>query len=96
MFARRPVSRLIKPGDIKKEFKEKAIQFHGTLFNFKEKAIQFHGTFHGLNITNCTDFSLLRHTNADLKISLYVCVYIKRTPSKFRIPYPKNSRVIYA
>ena len=42
-FASRPVSRLIrwyiKPGDITKEF--------------WEKAIQFLGTFHGLKITNC-------------------------------------------
>ena len=41
-FVSRPVSRLIrwynKPGDITKEF--------------WEKAIQFHGTFHGLKITN--------------------------------------------
>ena len=41
-FASRPVSRLIrwfnKPGDITKEF--------------WEKAFQFHGTFHGLKITN--------------------------------------------
>ena len=28
-FARCPVSRLIKPGDITKEFYEKTIQFHG-------------------------------------------------------------------
>ena len=41
-FASHPLSRLIgwynKPGDITKEF--------------WEKAIQFHGTFHGLKITN--------------------------------------------
>ena len=37
-FARRPVSRLTKPGNIKKNW---------------GKAIQFHGTFHGLKITNC-------------------------------------------
>ena len=36
-----------------------------------------------------------RYTNADLKISLYVCVYIKTIPSKFHIPNPKNSRFIY-
>ena len=46
-FASRPVSHLIrwynKPGDITKEF--------------WEKAIQFRGTFHGLKITNCS-FSL--------------------------------------
>ena len=35
------------------------------------------------------------YTNADLKISLYVCVHIKTTPCKFRIPNLKNSRVIY-
>ena len=44
-FASRPRSRLIswynKPGDITKEF--------------REKAIQFHGTFHGLKITNWID-----------------------------------------
>ena len=43
-FASRPVSCLIrwynKPGDLTKEF--------------WEKAIQFHGTFHGLKITNWT------------------------------------------
>ena len=35
------------------------------------------------------------YTNVDLKISLYVCVHIKTTPCKFRIPNLKNSRVIY-
>ena len=43
-FASRPVLRLIrwynKPGDVTKEF--------------WEKAIRFHGTFHGLKITNCS------------------------------------------
>ena len=34
------------------------------------------------------------YTNADLKISLYVCVHIKKLPWKFRILNPKNSRVI--
>ena len=38
-FIRRLVSRVIKPGDIRKEFYEKAIHIHGTL--------------HGLKITNC-------------------------------------------
>ena len=33
--------------------------------------------------------------NADLKISLYVCVQIKTIPRKFRILNPKYSRVIY-
>ena len=33
--------------------------------------------------------------NADLKISLYVCVQIKIISWKFHIPNPKNSRVIY-
>ena len=37
-----------------------------------------------------------RYTNADLKISLYVCVNIKAIPSKFRIPNPKNYRVFCA
>ena len=41
-FVSRPLSRLIrwynKPGDVAKEF--------------WEKAIQFHGTFHGMEITN--------------------------------------------
>ena len=41
-FVSRPLSRLIrwynKPGDVAKEF--------------WEKAIQFHGTFHGMKITN--------------------------------------------
>ena len=36
-----------------------------------------------------------RYNNADLKISLYVRVHIKTIPWKFRIFYPKNSRVIY-
>ena len=44
-LARRPVAHLIKPGDVKKEF--------------QEKAIQFHGIFHGLKITNCSIFPLL-------------------------------------
>ena len=36
----------------------------------------------------------LRYTNADLKISLYVCVHIKTIPWKFHILNPKNSWVI--
>ena len=35
------------------------------------------------------------HTNADLKISLYVFVHMKAVPEKFRIINPKNSQVIY-
>ena len=35
-----------------------------------------------------------RYTNADLKISFYVCVYIKTILWKFCILYPENSRVI--
>ena len=38
-FGRPPVSRLIKPGDITKEF--------------QEKATHLHGNFDGLKITNC-------------------------------------------
>ena len=34
--------------------------------------------------------STLRNTNADLKISLYVCVHLKGIPRKFRISNPKN------
>ena len=34
-FARRPVSRPIKPGEITKEFQEKTIQFHGTFYGLK-------------------------------------------------------------
>ena len=34
--------------------------------------------------------------NADLKISLYVCVHVKTIPWKFRILFPKDSRVICA
>ena len=37
----------------------------------------------------------LRYTNADLKISLYVCRHIEIIPSKFRILNPKNCLVIY-
>ena len=36
-----------------------------------------------------------RYTNADLKISLYVCVYIKTIPWKFCNFNPKNSWVIW-
>ena len=36
-----------------------------------------------------------RYPNVDLKISLYVRVYIKTIPWKFRILNPKSSRVIY-
>ena len=36
-----------------------------------------------------------RYTNADLKISLYVCVRKKTVPWKFRILNPNNSWVIY-
>ena len=35
-----------------------------------------------------------RYTNADLKISLYICVQIKITTRKFRILNPKNYRII--
>ena len=35
------------------------------------------------------------NANADLKISIYVCVHIKIIPSEFRISNLKNSRVIY-
>ena len=44
-------------------------------------------------IHDCAGFMLM-YTNADLKISLYVCVHIKTIPWKFRIPNPKNSGVI--
>ena len=36
-----------------------------------------------------------RYTNADLKISPYVCVHIKTIYWKCHIPNPKNSRVIH-
>ena len=39
-------------------------------------------------------YSLDLIQNADLKISLYVCVHIKTMLWKFRIPNPKNFRVI--
>ena len=35
-----------------------------------------------------------RYTNADLKISLYVCVHVKAIPWKFCILNPKSSQVI--
>ena len=35
-----------------------------------------------------------RYSNADLKISICVCIYIKTIPWKFPILNPKNSRVI--
>ena len=35
--------------------------------------------------------STLRYSNADLKIFLYVCVYIKKIPCEFCILNPKNS-----
>ena len=43
------------------------------------------------------DFQLkkiYKWNNADLKISLYVCIDIKVLPWKFRIFNPKNSRAI--
>ena len=42
----------------------------------------------------CHRTNILRYTNADLKISLYVCVYIKTILWKFRFFSPKNGRVI--
>ena len=33
------------------------------------------------------------YTNADLKISLYVCAHIKKYPENFAVIGPKNSRV---
>ena len=42
-----------------------------------------------MKITSCQ-----RYTNADLKISLYVCVHKKKIPWKFCILNSKNSRVI--
>ena len=38
---------------------------------------------------------LKRYTNADLKISLYVCVRIKGIPCKFCVLNPKSFRIIY-
>ena len=40
-------------------------------------------------IKKCQIFTW-RYTNADLKISLYVCVHIKTTPWKFCILNPKD------
>ena len=37
---------------------------------------------------------LLKGANAELKVSLYVCVHIKTIPSKFPFLNPDNSRVI--
>ena len=45
LFARSPVSHLIKPGDILKEC--------------KQKSVWFHKIFHGLKITNWNDLHLL-------------------------------------
>ena len=39
-------------------------------------------------------FRYYMYTNADLEISLYVCVHIKIIPWKLRIRNPKNSWVI--
>ena len=54
LFASRPVSRVIrwynKPGDITKEFWEKAIQFHGTFQRLKLQTVQFHSK----NLTHFT------------------------------------------
>ena len=41
-------------------------------------------------------FEALRYTNADLKISLYDCIYIKIIPWRFRILNPKSFPVIYS
>ena len=38
-----------------------------------------------------TGYLAQRCTNADLKISLFVCFHIKKIPCKFRIFYPKGS-----
>ena len=54
--------------------------------------------FWGLHKNKNYAFSLMnssRYTNADSKISLYVRVQAKILLQKFRIPNPKNSRVIY-
>ena len=40
------------------------------------------------------NYNKLKIHYADMKIFLYVCVYIKTIPWKFRILNPKNSRVI--
>ena len=53
-----------------------------------------------INIWNSTinnrawSYSSSRYTNADLKISLYVCVHIDAIPWKIHILKPENSRVI--
>ena len=51
-------------------------------------------TFSKLQQTNWLYNVERYNTSADLKISLYVLVYIKTLPWKFGILNPKNSRVI--
>ena len=54
LVCKSPVSRIIrwynKPGDITKEFWEKAIQFHGTFQRLKLQTVQFHSK----NLTHFT------------------------------------------
>ena len=57
--------------------------------------IEIYKTINNLNPEFIDIFLFWRYTNADLKISLYVCVQIKIVPWKFRILNYKNSRVIF-
>ena len=43
----------------------------------------------------CLLCNTLRYTNADFKISLYVCFYIKVMPEKFHVLDPRNPPVIH-
>ena len=73
-FTSRPASPLIrwcnKPGDITKEF--------------WEKAVQFHGTFHGLKITNWKDFEFdIKHAVKNDYLLFWKYIIWERSSSFF-------------
>ena len=73
-FARRPLSRLIKPGDITKEL--------------QEKTTQFHGTFHGLKISNCVSLKVILEEKT--KGFQFFCKVHFSWVSKFVLLYSEN------
>ena len=57
--------------------------------------LKYYKCFNVTPILDKTDDLIQRYANADLKISLYIQIYIKIAPKKFRIFNRKNSWVIH-
>ena len=84
-FASRPVSRLIrwynKPGDITKEFWEKAIQFHGTFHGLKIKS--WYGPYAILKHKHMVE--LFKHSAELFKVSAELSIFAWRSLIQFVI-----------